>query len=34
MSTTNTINDFYQVRDLNFDIKKLRQDLDKIIEKI
>ena len=33
MSNTNTINDFYQVPDLNFDINKLRQDLDKILKK-
>ena len=33
MSTANTINDFYQVPDLNFDINKLRQDLDKILKK-
>ena len=26
MSIANTINDFYQVPDLNFDINKLRQD--------
>ena len=33
MSIANTINDFYQVPDLNFDINKLRQDLDKILKK-
>ena len=33
MSNTNTINDFYQVPDLSFDINKLRQDLDKILKK-
>ena len=33
MSNTNTINDFYQVPDLNFDVNKLRQDLDKILKK-
>ena len=33
MSDTNTINDFYQVPGLNFDINKLRQDLDKILKK-
>ena len=33
MSTANTINDFYQVPDLSFDINKLRQDLDKILKK-
>ena len=33
MSNTNTINDFYQVPDLNFDINKLRKDLDKILKK-
>ena len=33
MSNTNTINDFYQVPNLNFDINKLRQDLDKILKK-
>ena len=34
MSDTNTINDFYQVPGLNFDINKLRQDLDKILKKM
>ena len=33
MSNSNTINDFYQVPDLNFDINKLRQDLDTILQK-
>ena len=33
MSDTNTFNDFYQVPDLNFDINKLRQELDKILKK-
>ena len=33
MSNTNTINDFYQVPDLSFDINKLRKDLDKILRK-
>ena len=33
MSNSNTINDFYQVPDLIFDINKLRQDLDKILKK-
>ena len=34
MSDTNTLNDFYQVPGLSFDISKLRQDLDKILKKI
>ena len=33
MSNTNMFNDFYQVPDLNFDINKLRQDLDIILKK-
>ena len=33
MSNTNTFNDFYQVPGLNFDINKLRQELDKILKK-
>ena len=33
MSDTNTFNDFYQVPGLNFDINKLRQELDKILKK-
>ena len=33
MSNTNTLNDFYQVPGLSFDINKLRQDLDKILKK-
>ena len=33
MPNSNTINDFYQVPDLSFNINKLRQDLEKILKK-
>ena len=33
MSNTKTFEDFYQVPDLKFDIKKLREDLDKVLKK-